>query len=450
MIRNFRTIILCGIAATFTLGLTACGGGKWYGNDDAPPLEGERISVLEMQRRLEPDSDALNAQGFIAPQSWANEFWPQNGGYPNHAMQHLALPERDLKQAWRTSIGKGSQRSLPLVTQPIVVDGRIFTVDTRATLAAFDITDGRKLWAESVVPPGERKGDPVITGGIAYSQGRLYVTSGYNELLVVDPDSGKIIWRRTLPAPCRAAPTIMDNRLFLVTLDNRIMAFSTDDGTLLWEYSGLGETAGLLGAASPAASREVVIPAFSSGELYALRVENGSVAWSDNLSTSRRIGNLSSLSAIRGLPVMDKGMVFAVSYGGRMVAIDERTGARIWQREIGGSETPWVAGNHIFVITSQSELAGIGRDDGVIRWVTALPRYENEDKRKDAITWTGPVLAGNRLIMAGSSGIVLEADPDTGKIMRQWKAEGPITIAPIVAGGTLYLLSDNGTLSAYK
>lgn len=446
---NSRFLLLNGAVMALALSLSACGGG-WLGDEKEQPLSGERISVLEMQRRLEPDSDALNAQGFIAPQSWSNEFWPQNGGYPNHAMQHLALPERNVTKAWEADIGEGSQSSLPLVTQPVLVDGKIFTIDTESRLSAFDISNGKKLWTQKIAPTGEDGDDPVIAGGIAYSQGRLYITSGYNELLVADPASGKIIWRKFLPSPSRAAPTIMDNRLFLVTLDNRLMAFSTDDGALLWEFSGLAETAGLLGAASPAASREIVIPAFSSGELFALRVENGSVAWSDNLSTSRKIGNLSSLSAIRGLPVMDKGLVFAISYGGRMVAIDERTGARVWQREIGGSETPWVAGNHIFLISTENELVGVGRDTGAIRWVTALPKYKNPDKRKDPISWTGPVLAGNRLFIAGSNGIVIEADPGTGKLMREWKADGPITISPVVAGNTLYLLSDNGTLSAYK
>lgn len=435
------------LMATAVLALQACS--VFDSKTEMPPLAGERISVLELQRNLEPDSAALEAQGFIAPQAWENEFWPQTGGYPNHAMQHVALGEGPLKRIWSSSIGKGAQPSLPLVASPIIVNGRIYTIDTRAELTAFDIKDGKQLWRENIAPKSERK-DPVISGGIAYSQGRLYVTNGYSELLVMDPASGKIIFRKDLPAPCRAAPTIIDNRLFLVTLDNRLMAFSTEDGSLLWEYAGLAETAGLVGAASPAASREVVVPAFSSGELFALRVENGSVSWADNLSTSRRIGNLASLSAIRGLPVMDKGMVFAISYGGRLVAIDERTGTRVWQREIGGSETPWVAGNHLFVISSEGEMVGMGRDTGVIRWVTALPRFEKPEKRQGAIIWTGPVLAGGRLIATGSNGDVVEIDPDTGRLLRHWAAQGPITLPPIVAGGTLYLLSDNGTLAAYR
>lgn len=444
-ILHFPLILSCTVAA---LALSGCD--SWHGKDgEKGPLPGERISVLELQRNLEPDSAQLDAQGFIAPQAWRNDFWPQNGGYPNHAMQHLALSDQVLKKIWSADIGEGTQKSLPLVTHPIVVDGKIFTIDTDDSLSAFDIANGKKIWDRNIAPPKESD-EPVIAGGIAYSQGRLYVTSGYNELLVVDPADGKIIWRKTLPAASRAAPTVMESRLFIVTLDNRLMAFSTTDGSLLWEYAGFTEVAGLLGAASPAASREVVIPAFSSGELFALRVENGSVAWADNLGSSRRLGNLAALSAIRGLPVMDKGLIFAISFAGKLVAIDERTGERVWQREIGGSETPWVAGNHLFVLTTENELAAVGRDNGVIRWVTDLPKYEDPDDREKPIIWTGPILAGNRLIIGGSSGDIMEFNPIDGKLIRQWDAGGPVTIPPIVAGETLYILSDNGTLTAYR
>lgn len=427
------------------LALNACSSS----GDDKKPLAGDRISVLELQKNLEPDDATLDAQGFIAPEAWANDFWPQNGGYPNHAMQRMAMNDGTLKKIWSADIGDGAKNRTPLVTPPIVVDGRIFTVDTSSTMTAFDTKTGKRLWKIDIAPNTEDD-DPVIAGGIAFSQGRLYVTSGFSDLLVVDPASGKIIWRKPLPAPSRAAPTIQDGRLFVVTLDNQLLAFSIEDGTLLWQFSGLAETAGLVGAASPATSRDVVIPAFSSGEIFALRIENGAVAWSDNLSSSRKLGNLASLSDIRGLPVLDKGVVFAISYGGRMVAIDERTGTRIWQREIGGTETPWVAGNHVFVISSNNELVGIGRDNGVIHWVTPLPKFEDEKKKKDPIQWTGPILGGNRLIAASSEGKVIDVDPATGKVIDTWDAHGPVSIPPIVAGGVLYILSDDGTLSAYK
>lgn len=442
---TFKRLLLSSFLAT-SLALGGCSG--FGDDDDAPPLEGERISILELQRHLEPDDTAMNAQGFVAPQPWKNEFWPQSGGYPNHAMQNLTLNEGPLKKVWSQSIGTGSRKHLPLISQPIIVDGKIYTLDTENHLAAFNTQTGQRLWVRDVNHPVED--DDVIVGGIAYSRGHLYVTNGYSELLMLTPDDGRIVWRRKLPAPSRAAPTIADDRVFITTLDNRLLALNAADGNLLWEYSGIAGAAGIVGAASPAASRDIVLPVFSSGEIYALRVENGSAAWGDNLAGIRSAGGLSGISDIRALPVIDKGIVLAISFGNRMVALDERTGNRIWQRDIGGSEMPWVAGNSVFVLTNDNELVSIGRDNGLIRWVRPLPKFINPESRTGQIYWTGPVLAGSRLIVAGSDGGVVEVHPDDGSVIRSWGAGMAVSIPPIVAGETLYLLGENGTLAAYR
>lgn len=442
MIRQFFLIIA-------VISLSACSSADGlFQSDEDKPLEGERLSVLELQKDLEPESISLTAQGFIAPNAWKNEFWPQAGGYPNHSMQHLSMNKDSLSKIWSTDIGQGSKSSLPLTAKPIVIDDKIFTLDTDFNLKAFDTSTGKKLWDTDISHKIED--DPVISGGISYSKGSLYATNGYREILSLDPTNGKIIWRANLPAPSRAAPTIMDERIFVTTLDNRIIALGALKGNILWEFSGISETAGIIGAASPAADREIVVPAFSSGEIYALRVENGLVAWSDNLSSLRKSSSLSSIPDIRGLPIIDKGMVIAISFSGRLVAIDARTGARVWQREIGGAETPWVAGNHIFLITSDSKLVALGRDDGTIQWISQLRKYKDEDDAEDAIIWYGPLLAGGRLISVNSLGQVLETNPSTGEKIRLWDTDEHIAVSPILADETLYLLSHDGTLMAFK
>lgn len=432
------------IAFLALLLMTGCSSGLFSDKNDQPPLEGERISILELQQALEPDNALLETQGLIAPPPWKNAFWPQSGGYPNHSMQHLALNEGALSKIWSTSIGAGTTDELPLTAQPILVDGVIYTLDARARLTAFQTENGKEIWSKYV--GNEEEDDPVITGGLAYSSGVVYVTNGFNEVLALRADNGEHLWRKTLTAPARAAPTVLDGRLFVATLDHKLLAIHAGNGSILWEYLGIGETAGLVGAANPAANRDIVVPVFSSGEISALRVANGSLAWSDNLSNLRGLGGLSTISDIKALPVIDKGIIIALSFSGRMVAIDERTGQRIWQREISGSQTPWVAGNHVFVLSTDNKLVALGRDTGSIRWVTSLPRF---DKSKP-ITFTGPILAGGRLIVAGSDGLIIEITPETGEILRQWDAKDTIAISPIVANGTLYLLSENGKLSAYR
>lgn len=423
--------------------ITGCSGlSDAFREDDKPPLEGERISVLELQQTLEPDDALLEAQGLMTPNEWRNEFWPQSGGYPNHSMQNLALSSGALSRAWKTSIGQGSTDEIPLTASPIVVDGLVFTLNTDAELRAYGIENGKEIWEREINKPDED--DLVIGGGIAYSGGRLFATNGYNEVLAISPKDGKIIWRKDLPAPARAAPTIVDGRVFVTTLDNKLLALSTENGANLWEYLGIAETAGLVGAASPAANRDIVIPVFSSGEINAIRAANGSVAWSDNISNARQLGGLGTISDIKALPVIDKGLVVAISFSGRMVAIDERTGTRIWQREISGSQTPWMAGNHIFVISAENKLIALGRETGTIRWVTDLPALSK------ATTFTGPVLAGGRLIATSNDGQMVEVSAENGAIIRQSETGIETSVAPIIANGTLFILGDNGTLAAYR
>lgn len=436
------------LCLTTALLLGACSSG-WFSDDkEAPPLPGDRVSILELQQQLQPDSEVRVIENYSAPKAWANEYWPQAGGYPNHSMQNLAFSENEPKQIWSTDIGEGTA-SLPLTAQPVVVGGKIFALDTRSQLSAYNIKNGDRLWSVNARKVTEDD-DPVITGGIAFSGGVLYVTPGYNEVLAVNPEDGKIFWRAPLNSPSRAAPSILDGRVFVTTLSNSVQAFNAKDGTMLWTYEGIQNDAGILGAASPAANGSLVIPGFSSGEVYALRVENGSVAWSDNLAGVLRLGGLGGLSDIRGLPVVDKGLVYAISFGGKMAAIDERTGTRVWARDIGGSETPWISGSHLFVITGNSEVVALNRETGAIAWVSQLARYEEKETKSGHISWTGPIMAGGRLLAFSADGRAAEISPADGKLIRQWRTERPVRIPPVVAGGTLYLLAEDGSLMAYK
>ena len=431
------------IALILSFALTACG------SDEAvkAPLKGDRLSIMELQKTLEPDAANLQTAEVTVPNPWSNEFWPQAGGYPNHAMQNPSLAGT-VKREWSADIGDGATKRFPLTASPIVVDGQIFTLDIDFSLRAFDTKTGKENWRTSIKSQFEK--DPVISGGIAFGEGLIFATNGYNEVLAVKPDDGKIVWRQLIPTPSRAAPTVMNGRVFVTTLDNRLIVLSTADGSSQWEYTGITETAGLVGAASPAANNEIVVPVFTSGELTALRVQNGSVAWSDNLSSLQRFGGTSSISDIKALPVLDRGLVFAISFGGRLVAIDQRSGARVWQRDIAGANTPWIAGNHIFVLSADNELVALSREKGIIRWVTALPKYENMEKKKGLIVWAGPVMAGGRLIATATNGMVREIDPATGETINTWNSKLPLSMPPIIAAGTMYLLSDDGKLLAYR
>jgi outer membrane protein assembly factor BamB len=429
-----------------TVMLSGCESWNPFADKPPPPLPGERFPVLQYQQNITADPRLADLSVEL-PKPEANPAWPQSGGYPNHDMSHLALGA-DPKVVWSTSIGSGSSKSRRLIAQPVMADGKVFTMDSRAEVRAFSAQDGNGLWSTSVLPRDEDEGE--IGGGVAFDHGRLYVATGAAEIVALDASTGKEIWRTPVPAPVHSAPTVADGKVFAVTVENELHALNADDGQKLWFHSGLAEAAGFLGGASPAVDRNVVVVPHTSGELFALRVENGRPIWSDGLASIQRVTAVAALADIRGDPVIDRGMVFAVSNSGRMAAIDLRTGNRVWDLDIGALQTPWVAGDYVYVLTNNGEVLCVRRDTGRVRWATILGPYVDKDERKKGIFWAGPVLAGDRLIVVGSHGEALSISPYTGKVLGWIKLNRGVMISPIVANNTLYVLDEGGRLTAMR
>lgn len=420
--------------------------GGLFGSPAEDKLPGERVSVLPADRGLSADA-AVSDVPVRLPQPYANERWTHQGGSPAHAMYHLALTENPRRQ-WSSDVGAGSRSDRRLLSQPLVVDGRVYTMDALSVVKAFDSENGRTVWERDLEP--EDEDDGYFGGGIAYDSGRIFVTTGFATVFALDAGSGEVVWSKKVTAPLRAAPTAAGGRVFVITIENETVALDAGTGKQLWTHNGIQELTTLVGAASPAVLGSIVVAPYSSGEIYGLLAENGRVLWSDSLSSIRRTDPLADIAQIRGAPVIDREMVFVVSHSGRMIAIDLRRGLRAWEREIGGVEMPWAGGDFVYVLTSESQLVCLTRKDGRVRWVQALPRYEDPEDQEDPIHWAGPVLAGDRLIVAGSNEEALAISPYTGEILGAIELPDAVSLGPVVAANGLFFLTDGGTLIAMR
>jgi outer membrane protein assembly factor BamB len=429
--------------------LAACDtwfGDTWFG-DTKPPLPGARVSVLQFERQIEPDPTIANVPVRL-PRPVVNRAWPQSGGEATHAMYHLDAND-DLKIVWRADIGTGTSYDRRLLAPPVVAEGKAFALDASGRVTAFDAESGRRLWSVSALGKDDDD-DPVQPGGIAYADGRLYVATGLAFVAALSADDGKEIWRQQTGSPVRSAPTAAGGRVLAITVDNQTVAMDAADGTRRWQHAGIPETAGLLGGSSPAIDGGTVVVAYSSGEVFALRLENGRGIWSDALIAVRRSDAVSSLADIRGNPVIDRDLVLAVSNSGRTAAIDLRSGARIWESDVGGVEAPWTAGDFVYVLSNDNDLICFVRRDGRVRWVTSLGRYRDEAKRRDPLLWYGPVLVGDRLIVAGHHGELLAVSPYDGRPLGRLEIPSGTSVAPIVADRTVYVLTDRAQLLALR
>ncbi len=398
------------------------------------PLAGKRIPVMEQANKL---GDLAAADRPISlPPVIANESWSQPGGAANNAPGHLALGQA-IKTAWTADAGAGSTAAGKLTASPIVYDGKVFTLDANGRVSAFATSGGGAAWRVSTTPEGgkDHKG---FGGGLAADNGRLYAATGHGNVLALDPKTGKKIWEKNLGVPVRASPTAAGDRVFVVTFDGQTFALSGVDGNELWSFRGLPEKASLIMNASPAVEGDTVVVPYPTGDIVALKIANGASAWSDSLARSRSASSLASMSdAAR--PVIDGGTVFAVGHAGRMVATAAKSGERLWSLSVPGTQAPYVAGDAVYVVDTAGQLMAITRRDGKVLWTVNLPGKG---------TWSGPVLAGGRLWLTSSAGSLTSVDAASGKVATQQDLGQPIYIAPVVAGGRMYVLTDKARLIA--
>jgi outer membrane protein assembly factor BamB len=417
------------------------------GSHPKTPVLGQRIPVLTSENEAEVDP-ATQALPFNLPPAQENSGWTESGGNSSNSMGSLALGNA-LRPTFTVQAGRGSSLTARLAAPPIVADGRVYTIDTLGAVRSFDARTGALYWA-SQTPDVKGNEAALYGGGIAYDSGRIFATNGLGYVSALSARNGGIVWQSRPGGPLRGAPTVANGAVYVISQDNQIYSLKQDDGSTNWSAAASLEVAGIFGAASPAVGQGTVVAGFSSGELNAYRYENGRQVWGDTLQRTSISTSVSSLSDIDADPVIDNGQVFAIGAGGRMVALDIVSGQRMWELNISGISTPWVAGDWVFVVTSEDKLICIYRQNGHIRWINQLPKFERPKSSKGDIDYSGPVLAGNRLILTASNGQVIEFDPATGNYATQFNVGAGVSLPPVVANSTLYVYDDSAKLHAYR
>lgn len=443
-IRSLRLSVPFVVA--LALGVSGCGvfGGK---GGPKTPTVGNRtpiLSTIESGAKVDP---ALAGVSVILPPEETNQEWAQAGGTANKSYGHLALGVTPTR-VWTASVA-GSGKKQRLAAAPVIGDGKLFVMDTQGTVTAFDAATGARRWTHSMEVKGDGSSS-VFGGGASYDGGRVYVTSGVGEVAALDASNGNEVWKVKPAGPLRGSPTIAFNSIYVMTQSNQILAINPADGAVMWNESGSLGQAGVFGVAAPAAGQGTVIAGYSTGELVAYRYENGRTLWSDALARTSISTQVGSLTDVDADPIIDRGTVFALGQGGRMAAYDLLSGQRVWELNLAGISTPAVAGDWVFTLTDDSKLLAIARTSGKVRWLTQLTRWKNEEKRKNPVFWTGPVLAGNRLWLGNSEGELSVGNVADGTVTKFADLNGPLSLAPVVANGTLYVLDDSGRISAFR
>jgi len=271
------------LGLTAVLALTACAK-----DDDVLPGQREDIQSV-LSDAFAPVEDVSEAVNQDAPVSLAaaqsNAEWRQSIATPSTRTAHPALSSNP-SLAWSANIGAGNSRKNRITADPVVADGRVFTLDAVSTVSAVS-TSGEILWSRSLVPAGDSASD-ASGGGLAYGDGKLFVSSGFGQLTALDPASGAEIWQQNLRATGTGDPSVRDGLVYLVAGDQVAWAVETDTGRIAWRLSASPNLKNVVGGPAPAITDKYAVFAFGSGELQGAFRKGGLRLWDSQVAGQRK------------------------------------------------------------------------------------------------------------------------------------------------------------------
>lgn len=383
------------------------------------------------------------------PGARANSEWTHRAANAAHSSGHVAFGT-GTQRIFSVAIGQPGDKRHRISADPIVAGGRIFTLDSRATVTATSLAGGR-AWSVDLTPAGERP-NSVSGGGVAYDAGRVFVTTGYGELIALDVQRGAVLWRQRVGAPIGGAPTVSNGVVYVTDRGANGFAVRAADGKLLWQASGIQQPTGVMGVAAPAADGNLVVFPFSSGQLLAVDTQTGIENWAGQVAGNRVGRAVAFIRDVTGEPVIAGNMVIAGTSSGRIVALDRTTGQQIWSAREGAASPVLPVGNAVFAVNDENQLIRLDAATGGLVWARDLPLFvDKKVKKQDKIyAQYGPILAGGRLFVASSDGVLRSFDPASGNLVGQAEIPGGAATAPVVAGGTLYVTGRDGNLHAFR
>ena len=416
--------------------------------DKTEKLKGIRNPVFVKKTELLIDPNLAQLK-VVLPEQVENIEWPNSSGSENNLPPHLKL-KTNLQKSFELNIINISNEKYFITSTPIIASNKIFVLNAKGDVLAYSLIYKNKspLWIKNINSPEMRKA--FGGGGITFYRDVLYVTSGNKEVVALNAETGKEIWRIELNNGVRSAPQVIKDKLFVKTIDNKLYALSTKEGKILWTHDGASESIGIFGTASIFASDEEIIVPHSSGQLHKISTINGEQIWSIDLNFAKLNLPETLLTDIDVTPFIHNNKLYIAGNIGAVFVIDLNSGELLAKANIENARSIWVAEDYIYAIDGNNKLYALYEKTMTAKWITKLPKFLNEAKEKHRILLTGPLLAGNHLVVVSDKGKIYFIDPNNGDIQYEYDAPKDISLMPVVANNKLVLLNNFGKLVMWE
>ena len=363
--------------------------------------------------------------------STLGEFFGDDEDAPKPAKLESFQPAIEVETLWshRATSG-GGDRHVEL--RPVVAGGRVFAAGHDGDVAAYDPFDGTRLWeADTGVP---------VSGGPGAGPGLVVVGSSAGDVVALDAADGAVAWRARVSSEVLSAPAVGERIAVVRTVDGKLFGLDAASGEQSWVYDRTVPALTLRGTGAPVIAGDVVFAGFDSGHLVAVSLADGELLWESHVTAPTGRTELERLADMDADPVVADGVVYVVTFQGRVAAFDLDTGQPLWERDLSSHAGLGVGRRLVYVTDDQSHVWAFDRGNGSSPW-----RQDGLERRQV----TRPVEFGDYVVVADFQGYVHWLGIDDGRFVARVRVGSSAVLAPpVTSQSAVYVLGESGRLTA--
>ncbi|MFT4192017.1 MAG: outer membrane protein assembly factor BamB [Comamonas sp.] len=332
-----------------------------------------------------------------------------------------------VQQVWKAEVGA---IDAPLSLKPSADGARLFAAGGKGDVFAFEAATGQQLWRANV---GAR-----VVAGVGSDGERAAVVTEGNDLVTLR--EGQELWRQPLGARTYTAPLVAGGRVFVLTAD-RLLAFDGQNGARLWSQPRVGEPLVLRQGGALFALGNTLV-AGVGGRLLGIKPLTGELQWQAPVAASRGANDIERLVDVVGGVSRQDGVVCARAYQVRVSCLDMTHGNVLWSKNANGYTGLGGDADRVYGTESNGRVIAWQRASGEEAWSTDAYQYR---------TLSAPLALGRAVAFGDAEGNLLLVSRDDGALLNRLTTDGSaIHVAPALAGNTLVVATDKGTLYGFR
>ena len=341
-----------------------------------------------------------------------------------------------VKKLWSEGVGGGKKQiKLRLGLGPAIDNGVVFAANHKGEVLAVTLDSGRNVWVKKLKIP--------ISAGPAAGFGIVVAGSSKGAVIALDGATGRQLWRSQINSELLSSPAISEKVVVIRSVDGRLHGLDTHSGKELWSVEQQVPRLSLRGTAIPVVAKEVAISGFDNGKVMAVSLTTGDTVWDTALASPHGRTELDRLVDIDSAVRVVGDNVFAAGFQGRTAMLALDSGQLWWSHDMSSYRGLAIDDDNLYVTQSDGIVVAMRQRDGSELW-------RNEKLKRRGLST--PVVSSTAIAVADFQGYVHWLDKNTGELVARERVakKQRVSNPPAGADGTIVILTDGGTLAAYR